>query len=254
MKIVRYNNDLNLPCFGSVENNLIIPISGSPFNKKIKLSHSKALKYDPSILLSPCLPTKIIALAINYHGATGQTKNMLEPLVFLKANNCVVSCNDKVEIAFPSETWGESELGVVIKKEGKNIPYINVKDYIFGYVPVNDVSCENVDDRDHHLARSKSPDGYCPIGHWIDTDYDYKEKRVQAFHNDILIRSGKTNEMIWNPEKIIVWLSSWMTLYPGDIISTGAPVRTRDRLYLKTGDVFTVKIEGFPDLKTSFYG
>ena len=84
-------------------------------------------------------------------------------------------------------------------------------------------------------------------------EYDYNEKLIQAFHNETLIRSGKTNEMIWNPEKIIVWLSSWMTLYPGDIISTGAPVRTRSRLYLKNGDSFTVKIEGFPDLKTSFY-
>ena len=59
--------------------------------------------------------------------------------------------------------------------------------------------------------------------------------------------------MIWNPEKIIIWLSSWMTLYPGDLISTGAPVRTRERLYLHDGDNFTVKIEGFPDLVTSFY-
>ena len=59
--------------------------------------------------------------------------------------------------------------------------------------------------------------------------------------------------MFWKPEKILPWLSSWMTLYPGDIISTGAPVRTRDRLYLKDGDIFTVKIEGLPELSTFFY-
>jgi len=253
VKIVRYNNDLNLPCFGSVEDNCIIPIFGSPFDKKIKLLKNEALKYDPSILLPPCAPTKVIALAINYHGATGQTKDMLEPLVFLKASNCIVGCNDSVKIAFSSETWGESELGVVIKKEVKNISYKDVSDYILGYIPVNDISCENVDNRDHHLARSKSPDGYCPVGQWIDTEYNYQGKMIEAFHNETLIRRGSTDEMIWNPEKIIVWLSSWMTLYPGDIISTGAPVRTRDRLYLKNGDTYTVKIEGFPDLVTKFY-
>ena len=178
---------------------------------------------------------------------------MSEPLVFLKASNCIASCNDKVIFSFSSETWGESELGVVIKKEAKNINPKNVKDYILGYIPVNDVSCENVDDRDHHLARSKSADGYLPVGHWIDTEYDHKNKVIEAYHNDCLIRQGMINDMFWKPEKILPWLSSWMTLYPGDIISTGAPVRTRDRLYLKDGDIFTVKIEGFPDLSTFFY-
>ena len=253
MKIVRYINENNEINYGSVEDNFIIPFSGSPFADKQILMYNNRLRYDSSILLSPCTPTKIIALAINYEGATGQTINMLEPLVFLKGTNCISNCNDSVKIAFPSETWGESELGVVIKKEMKNISIVDVGQYILGYCPVNDVSCENIDDRDHHLARSKSADGYCPVGHWIDTQYDYQDKLIEAYHNDILIRKGKTSEMLWKPEKIVSWLSNWMTLYPGDIISTGAPVRTRDRLYLSDGDTFTVRIEGFQDLVTSFY-
>jgi len=253
MKIVRYQNEFDEPNYGSLQNDIIVPIQGSPFIDKPDLMNEKIVDYDSSILLSPCTPTKIIALAINFPGATGQTKDMSEPLVFLKSNNCIASCNDRVKIAFSSETWGESELGVVIKKEVNNISTDNVKDYILGFVPVNDVSCENVDGRDHHLARSKSADGYCPVGHWIDTEYDYSGKMIEAYHNETLIRKGKADEMIWNPEKIIVWLSSWMTLYPGDIISTGAPVRTRDRIYLQGGDSFTVKIEGFPDLVTKFY-
>jgi len=243
----------SLPRYGVIKNELIFPIIGSPFSEKINISNDAELTYDSSILLKPCLPTKIIALAINFPGATGQTKDMLEPLVFLKANNCARAFNKPVKIAFSSQTWGESELGLVIKKEAKNININNVKDYILGYVPVNDVSCENVDGRDHHLARSKSADGYCPIGHWIDTEYDFNGKKIQAYHNKTIIREGIADQMIWNPEKIIIWLSSWMTLYPGDIISTGAPVRTRDRLYLNDGDTFTVKIQGFPNLVTSFY-
>ena len=253
MKILRYKNEQGIPSFGILENDQIIPIIDTLFAANIQLSGERPIPYDQPILLAPCLPTKVIALAINYQGATGQTKEMSEPLVFLKASNCIVGCNGDVGIAFASETWGESELGVVIKTETKNISRKQVSEHILGYVPVNDVSCENVDDRDHHLARSKSADGYCPVGHWIDTEYDYRGKMIEAFHNEILIRRGSTNEMIWDPEKIIVWLSSWMTLYPGDIISTGAPVRTRDRLYLKDGDTYTVRIEGFPDLVTSFY-
>ncbi len=253
MKITRYRLKNGLSRYGVIQNELIFPIIGSPFSENIQISKDGVLAYDSSILLKPCLPTKIIALAINFPGATGQTKNMSEPLVFIKANNCAGSFNESVKIAFSSDTWGESELGLVVKKEAKNININSVKDYILGYVPINDVSCENVEGRDHHLARSKSADGYCPIGHWIDTEYDYKGKRIQAYHNGTIIREGIADQMIWNPEKIIAWLSSWMTLYPGDIISTGAPVRTRDRLYLNDGDNFTVKIEGFPDLVTSFY-
>ena len=253
MKILRYRNEKNKCKYGLFKDNQIFPIINSPFSDDIEISKNHSIQFSETLLLPPCLPTKTIALAINYQGATGQTKDMLEPLVFLKSSNCVIGCNDNVKIAFTSETWGESELGVVIKKETKNISSEEVRDHILGYVPVNDVSCENVDGRDHHLARSKSADGYCPVGHWIDTEYNYRGKMIEAFHNETLIRRGSTDEMIWNPEKIIVWLSSWMTLYPGDIISTGAPVRTRDRLYLKNGDTYTVKIEGFPDLVTKFY-
>ena len=253
MKILRFKQKDGTPLYGIKDKDKIIPIKGLPYVEHIEFLNEQTIPYASSILIAPCVPTKIIALAINFPGATGHTKDMSEPLVFLKASNCIASCNDKVRIAFSSETWGESELGVVIKKKAKNIKPINVKDYILGYIPVNDVSCENVDDRDHHLARSKSADGYLPIGPWIDTDYDYNNKVIEAYHNDSLIRQGMINDMFWKPEKILPWLSSWMTLYPGDIISTGAPLRTRDRLYLKDGDIFTVKIEGLPELSTFFY-
>ncbi|MBT7901700.1 MAG: hypothetical protein HN601_12250 [Candidatus Marinimicrobia bacterium] len=254
MKIIRYKDIKNKSeSYGIIESGLIHPITDSPYSNDFTIDRDNPLAFDPKLLLAPCKPSKIIALAINYQGATGQTEDMSEPLVFIKASNCVVSCNNNVKIAFSSETWGESELGVVIKKETKNISSDQIRNHILGYVPVNDVSCENVDGRDHHLARSKSADGYCPMGHWIDTEYKYQGKKIEAYHNKTLIRSGRTDDMIWDPEKIIVWLSSWMTLYPGDVISTGAPVRTRDRLYLKNGDTYTVHIEGFPDLVTSFY-
>ena len=73
-----------------------------------------------------------------------------------------------------------------------------------------------------------------------------------AYNNDTLIRKGNTDQMIWNPERIIIWLSKWMTLYPGDIVITGTPPRVRERLFLKGGDTYTVKIEGLPDLVTTF--
>jgi 2-keto-4-pentenoate hydratase/2-oxohepta-3-ene-1,7-dioic acid hydratase in catechol pathway len=255
MKIIRYKNiNRNSDSYGIIESDIIYPIIDTPFTDEINIDRERSIPLNFNLLLVPCKPTKVVALAINYEGATGQTETMSEPLVFLKSTNSIVGCNVKVRLPFVSNTWGEAELGVVIKKTTSlQVSASNVKDYILGYLPADDVSCDNVEDRDHHLARSKSADGFCPVGQYIDTDYDYRNKKILAYHNDILLREGKTDQMIWNPERIIVWLSNWMTLYPGDIIITGTPSRVRDRLFLKDGDTYTVKIEGFPDLVTSFY-
>ena len=102
MKILRYKNEQGNVGYGILDNNYIIPIIGTPFGDEIQLSKEERIPTNNCTLLKPCLPTKVIALAINYQGATGQTKNMSEPLVFLKASNCAIGCDDKVKIAFPS--------------------------------------------------------------------------------------------------------------------------------------------------------
>ena len=255
MKIVRFNNIQNdSNSYGILKSDKIYPIIGEPFSKSIIINKNISTPYDPSIILTPCQPTKIVALAINYEGATGQSESMKEPLVFLKSTNAITSFNDRIRLPFVDKTWGESELGVVIKlKTSSKVSYKNVNNYILGYLPANDISCNNIDGRDHHLARSKSADGFCPLGSYIDTDYNFKNKKIMAYHNDELIREGNSNQMLWDPHRIIVWLSSWMTLFPGDIVLTGTPPRVIDRKYLKNGDTFTVKIEGFPSFTSAFY-
>ena len=116
----------------------------------------------------------------------------------------------------------------------------------------NDISCSNVDNRDHHLARSKSANGFCPISNYIDLNFDPVSKNIQSFHNSILLREGNSDQMLWKIDKLISWISSWMTLYPEDIILTGSPGRIRERLFLKRGDTFSCRIEGFSELITYF--
>lgn len=255
MKIVRYKDGkLKRLNYGVLKKEFIHPLIGTPFDKPIKYDESRnPLRYKESILVAPCEPTKVVALAINYKGATGHTDDMTEPLVFIKGSNTITGPNAKVKLPFKSNTWGESELAVVIRKTAKNIRFNEVSKYIFGFVPANDVSCDNVDNRDHHLARSKSADGFCPLGHYIDTSYEPENKTIRAYHNDILLRLGNTNDLVWDINKTISWLTSWMTLYPGDVVLTGTPSRVRDRLFLKGEDTYTVDIEGFPKLVTKFH-
>lgn len=198
-------------------------------------------------------PSKIIGIATNYKGATGVNNDMLEPMIFLKSPNALANHNDKIEIPFDLPCWGEVELAVIIKKEAKNISLENAKEYIGGYTIANDITIENIMDRDHHLARAKSADGFCPILDKVDGSFEPKDQYIRAYHNGELLREAKLSDMIWSSEKIISELSQWMTLNKGDIILTGTPPRVIDRIYLKNGDHFICEIEGLGRLENKFY-
>ena len=198
--------------------------------------------------LPPCEPSKIIGIALNYPGVGEINSNLDEPLVFIKGLNSLVLDNVPLVLKSSDMAWGECELAAVIKHKVKNIKSNTVLDSILGFMPANDITCNNFGNRDHHLARSKSVDGFCPVGKFIDLDYQYKNKKIQGYQNDILIRDGNTNNMVYSIEKIIEWLSSWMTLNPGDIILTGAPPRVREKQFLRPDDTYSVRIEGFDNL------
>ena len=255
MKIIRYKDPhSNEIKFGVISGNKVCKLEGSPYDENLTINKKKSFELKFDNLLSPCNPNKIIALAINYLKLNEKKQSFHEPIIFLKTRNTISKCNQKIKLFFDLPTWGESELGLVIKRLTKNVTIKEANNHILGYLPVNDVTCNNIENRDHHLARSKSADGYCPIGYYIDTEYNYNNKIIESYHNNILLRRGNTNDMLWKPEKIISWLSKWMTLNAGDLIITGAPPRVKNRMYIKNGDIFTVKIEGFPKLENTFYG
>lgn len=204
-------------------------------------------------LLAPCLPSKVIATAINYPGATGLTEFTREPLVFLKPSTSVIGPGDFIISPFNDvPVWGETELAVVIGKRLCRANFEEAKNAIFGYTIGNDVSCENIQKWDHHLARSKGADTFCVLGPWIDTGYVPDHKRICGYHNGELLRDGYVDERLWKEPDLLVWLSSWMTLEPGDVILTGAPTRVRERIYFSKGDRFTCSIEGLGELSNTY--
>ncbi len=206
---------------------------------------------DNILFLPPCEPTKIVCLAINYKGITNYSKDRPEPVTFLKSYNSLCIHGDPISIPFNDlNSWGEAELGIVIKKKITKTTS-NKKSNILGYVLANDITTQNIYNRDHHLARSKSSDRYCPISKYIDTSFNPKDQQIEFFHNETLLRSGKISDMIMSIDKILTFISSWMTIYPGDIILTGSPPRVQDRIYIKEGDVLTCKCEGLDDLENN---
>lgn len=252
MRIVRYNDRDGEAMFGCVVQDKVYRLNGDPLQAAEKVSFVG--QYDELTILSPCLPGKIVAVAINFPGIGGYSPKMSEPLVFVKPSSCVANPGDIVVNPFPHLSWwGEAELGVVIKKRLSHISVDNVSESILGFTIGNDVTVENVEGRDHHLARSKCPNGFCPLGPWIDTDFDASDCLIEAIQNGEVIRSGRSSQQVWKWPRIISWLSTWMTLDPWDVVLTGNPPDTVGMRYLSSGDKYTAKIEGLGELTNHFY-
>jgi len=250
MKIVRYIGASG-PQFGIVENGVVSDLEGSPLSNPSKGREVGSL--DSLKLAAPCTPGKIIAMGINFPGATGLTKTMKEPLVFLKAGTSVCGPQDDIISPFGNlNIWGECELAVVVGKRLRNVNEAEARNGILGFTAANDVSADNIEDWDHHLARSKSADTFCPLGPWIDTEYSPLNRVIEGFQNGELIRRGNSDERIWRDTHAIAWLSTWMTLEPWDVLLTGAPTRVVPRRYLKEGDEFVVRVDGLGELRNRF--
>ena len=252
MKIIRFKQKLtNEVNIGILENNQIFEIFGDVLGVSKKGNFVCML--NEAILLHPCIPTKIICVAINFNGIEGFSKTMTEPLVFVKPLSCAANPSDIIINPFPElPWWGEAELGVVIKKKLKNVDESKVREGILGFTIGNDTTVENVEHRDHHLARSKCVDGFCSFGPWIDTEFDANDCLIEAIQNGEIIRSARSSEQFWQWPKIVSWLSTWMTLEPYDLILTGNPPDTVGMRFLEDGDLYTAIIQGLGELTNKF--
>lgn len=252
MKIIRFElSASSQPEFGCVEEGKVFYLKGDPLISAKRGSY--VAPFESVKLLSPCLPRKIIAVAINFPGIDGYSPSMSEPMVFIKPSTCICSPGDTVVNPFSNlPWWGEAELCVVIKDTLRDVPIERVKEGILGFTIGNDVTVENIEGRDHHLARSKCPDRFCPVGPWIDTDFDASDCLIEAVQNGEVIRQGRSSQQVWQWPRIISWLSSWITLEPWDVVLTGNPPDTVGMRYLSDGDIYTARIEGLGELTNRF--
>jgi 2-keto-4-pentenoate hydratase/2-oxohepta-3-ene-1,7-dioic acid hydratase in catechol pathway len=204
-------------------------------------------------LHAPCVPSKVVCVAINYAGIEGFSSNMEEPLVFIKPGSSVVGPYSTVINPFPnSRWWGEAELGIVIKKRAHKITESQASEHVLGLTIGNDVTVENCDGRDHHLARSKGADGFCPLGPWIETEIPSQSLRIRAIQDGQCIREGWSHNQFWNWEKVLSRISQWMTLNPYDVVLTGNVPDTVGMRYLGSGAAFEAEIAGIGSLTNTF--
>ncbi len=232
--------------WGMLEGENIKVVSGEPF-KNIKPA-AKSIKLCEIRFLPPAKPTKIILVGLNYreHARELNMPFPKEPLIFLKPPTSLIGHNDT--IVYPSSVSQldyEAELAIVIKKQGKNIKFKDVPEYILGYTCLNDVTARDLQRKDVQWTRAKSFDTFCPAGPWLETKIEPDRLNIRSYLNGRLKQNSNTREFIFSSNKLVSFISRIMTLYPGDIISTGTPSGIGP---MKKGDKIEVEIEGIARL------
>lgn len=256
MKITKVKDNERVYYANYIENdNLFQIIEGDIYNEdEIRLTDNFIPKEKVNIL-SPYKPSKIVALGYNYKDLVGEKPYYDEPVIFLKPSTSIANDGDDILIPENNIVWSEVELAIIIKKKAKNIKPSEANDYILGYSVANDVTMKNILNRDHHLARSKSLDTFCPISYFITADVKIDDLTLINKINDEVYQHSSTKNRILNDYQVIELISSFMTLLPGDIILTGTPANAENSI-IKNNDVINMEIEKIGSLtnKVKTYG
>ena len=201
-------------------------------------------------LLSPCQPTKIMAVGLNYKSHLGSRPQPAHPEMFYKPVSALQNPGDPIILPTDaSDTHSEGELVVVIGKQAKNVSPDEARAAIFGVTCGNDVSdrsWQHGDRTDLQWWRAKGSDTFAPLGPYIVTGLDYGNLLLQTRMNGEVIQKQYTSDLIFDCASVVSWVSGWVTLMPGDVIYTGTPGNTRK---MKAGDVMEVEIEGIGVLR-----
>jgi 2-keto-4-pentenoate hydratase/2-oxohepta-3-ene-1,7-dioic acid hydratase in catechol pathway len=254
MRIVRFTPgpDAGLgqdPLFGVLdEDGFISIISGDPIYSGIQKTAAR-IELSKVRLLAPVIPrSKVVCTGKNYadHAAEMGGKVPDEPIIFLKPNTAVIGPNDTIVWPEMSERVDhEVELAIVIGRICKDVPKERVGDVIFGYTIANDVTARDLQKKDGQWTRGKGFDTFCPIGPWIETEFIPGNQKVTASVDGQVKQSAQLSDMIFDIPTIVNFVTSVMTLLPGDIILTGTPAGVGPMV---VGGKVSVAIEGLGEL------
>lgn len=245
MRIARFSYGEGV-AFGVVEGDLINPIVGHPFAPIERTG--VALKLDEVRLVSPVLPSKVVAIGKNYasHAAEMDSEVPEQPLIFLKPSTAVIGPGEKIASpASSSRVDFEGELAVVISRLCRDVPTERAMDVVLGYTCGNDVTARDQQRADGQWSRAKGYDTFCPLGPWIETELDPADLAISTTLNGETKQSSRTSMIVHKIPALIAYITSCMTLLPGDVILTGTPEGIGP---MQVGDEVSVAIEGIGSL------
>lgn len=222
---------------------------------------------EDTVRIGPCVGRigKFVCIGLNYsdHAAEAGLEVPDEPVLFMKATSCINGPNDPIVIPRGStKTDWEVELGIVIGRETKYVDEANALDHVAGYCAVNDVSERHFQiERSGQWVKGKSADTFGPIGPWLVTRDEIADPLALPLWltvNGEKRQDGSTATMIFSPAFIVSYVSQFMSLQPGDLISTGTPpgvgLGMNPPTFLKAGDVVELGVEGLGQQRQDVVG
>ena len=205
-------------------------------------------------VLPPVMPSKIVCVGLNYKDHAAEQKKPLpeEPVLFIKPSTSVIGPGDAIEIPeWCGRVDHEAELGVVIGRRAFEVPLNRAAEHILGLIAVNDVTARELQNKDGQYTRSKGFDTFAPIGPCIAVGLEGRDLQVRGYVNGDLRQDSRTRELIFTIPELVSFISSVMTLLPGDIISTGTPAGIGP---IRPGDQVTIHVEGVGALTNPVVG
>lgn len=243
------------PRWGRRDGDAVVELSGAPWEAS---SRPVGDRLDAGLVrLAPAQPTKILALGYNYRDLFSDpaartsarephfTDPGFEPLVFLKGPNCVLDPDAPIRLPRDAtEVWVEVEVAAVIGRRARGLPdAAAARDHVFGVTIGNDVTALNVLGRDWHLARSKSLDGFCPLGPELVRGLDDADLPMSTRIGGRETQASTTANRVLGTLEAVALVSRMMTLEPGDLVLTGTPLGGRQSL-IRPGDRVELAIDG----------
>ncbi|BDZ43070.1 2-hydroxyhepta-2,4-diene-1,7-dioate isomerase [Paraoerskovia sediminicola] len=224
-------------------------LSGDPLSMPARPTGERVELGDGVRLLAPVIPrSKVIGVGRNYVDHAKEMGNEVptSPLLFLKPNTSVIGPDDPIVLPdFSQEVSYEAELAVVIGRMAKDVTPEHALHYVLGYTVANDVTARDAQRTDGQWARAKGFDSSCPLGPWIDTDFDPEDAGIGSRVNGETRQDGRTRDMVFDVAYLVSYISESFTLLPGDVILTGTPAGVGPIVH---GDRVECEVEGLGTL------
>lgn len=245
-RYVRYRHE-NRVSYGILDGETIRELAGDLFAQP--RATGRTLPRDAVTLLAPCVPSKIIAVGLNYRSHLGNRPVPQVPGLFAKYPTSVVG--PEASIVMPPDATNlhyEGEMAVVIGRLASKVPVEEAREYVFGVTAGNDVSEREWQRADLQWLRAKASDTFAPLGPAIVTGLDYDDLALETRLNGERRQTERTRDLIFDVPTIVSYVSRYITLQPGDVIFTGTPGTTAA---MQPGDVVEVELEGVGVLRNT---
>jgi 2-keto-4-pentenoate hydratase/2-oxohepta-3-ene-1,7-dioic acid hydratase in catechol pathway len=243
MRLVRFRYGDRIAT-GAIEPNSddIRILQGTFFEDPIPTGEQVQL--DDVRLLAPVLPSKLVCVGRNYaaHAAEWGLDVPEEPLLFLKPSTAVIGPGDPIQLLpISTRVDYEGELAVVIGRLARGVRADDAFKYILDYTCANDVTLRDLQHTKDQWARAKGFDGSCPLGPWVETVLDPNDIRIETRLNGDIRQAAQTSDMVFGIAELIEYITTFMTLLPGDAVLTGTPEGVGR---LEHGDVVEIEVDG----------